>query len=125
WGLNYRASRDKVANLGNALAFLPEEETLHLGAIYVHDTIAVIPDRLSVMIGARFEYHSFSGFEVQPNARFSWQVAKGQTLWGAVSRAVRSPSRIDQDLFAPNPASGQALILEGNREFDSEELIAY
>src|SRR5690606_17798962 len=59
WGLHYRASMDKVGNLGSTLAFLPEEETLHLGALYLHNTFAVIPDRLSLMLGSRFEVNSF------------------------------------------------------------------
>ena len=34
-------------------------------------------------------------FELQPSARLAWHAAPGHTLWTAVSRAVRSPSRLD------------------------------
>jgi iron complex outermembrane recepter protein len=125
WGLNYRSSRDQIGNIGDGLAFLPEEETLQLGAAYFQGTYEVVPDRFSVMLGARLEYNSYSGFEVQPAMRFLWKLTKEQTLWGAVSRAVRTPTRIDRDLVVPNPASGQPTFLMGSEDFDSEELIAY
>ena len=42
-------------------------------------------------------------------------------LWGAISRAVRTPSRFDRDIAEPaSPA-----ILEGSPTFVSEDLIAY
>jgi iron complex outermembrane receptor protein len=43
-------------------------------------------------------------------------------LWAAVSRAVRTPSRVDSDIREPYPA---ATILGGNSNFRSEILIAY
>jgi iron complex outermembrane receptor protein len=125
WGLTYRASSDKVGNLGPMLAFLPEEETVHLGSVYVQDSITVIPDFLEVTLGSKFEYNNFSGFEVQPTGRFVLRPGQNQTIWGAISRAVRTPSRIDQDLYGPNPRFGGPLLLSSNRAFDSEELIAY
>ena len=125
WGLNARLSEDKIDNLGPSLAFLPDQETSYLLSGYVQDEIRVIPDLLSVTLGSKFEYNSFSGFEVQPSGRFAFTPTKTQTIWGAVSRAVRTPSRIDQDLFVPNPAFFPASILRSSRAFDSEELIAY
>jgi len=48
-------------------------------------------------------------------------------LWAAVSRAVRTPSRIDRDLREPTllPAPFPASILNGGDDFRSETLIAY
>jgi iron complex outermembrane receptor protein len=47
-------------------------------------------------------------------------------LWGAVSRAVRTPSRLDRELDEPTglPAPFQTL-LAGTTDFQSEKLIAY
>jgi iron complex outermembrane recepter protein len=47
-----------------------------------------------------------------------------QTLWGAISRAVRTPSRIDREISNPGPAS-LIVLLRGDAAFDSETLIAY
>jgi iron complex outermembrane receptor protein len=48
-------------------------------------------------------------------------------LWAAVSRAVRTPSRIDRDLLQPTrlPPPLPASILTGGDDFSSETLIAY
>jgi len=43
-------------------------------------------------------------------------------VWGAVSRAVRTPSRVDRDLKQP---SEFPVILAGSSDFESETLIAY
>src|SRR6185312_11879326 len=49
-------------------------------------------------------------------------------FWAAVSRAVRTPSRIDRDLqiraALPGPP-GSNIYVAGDPEFRSEELIAY
>lgn len=125
YGANYRLSHDDIGNLGPSLAFLPDEKTVHLLSAYAQDEWHIVPEKFSITAGSKFEYNSFSGFEVQPTGRFTWLPANGQTVWGAISRAVRTPTRIDQDLVAPNPSTGVPLILAANRDFESEELIAY
>jgi iron complex outermembrane receptor protein len=125
WGANYRLSADDIGNLGPSLAFIPDSETVHLISAYVQDEFHLVPNTFSLTAGSKFEYNSFSGFEVQPSGRFAWKPAEGQVVWGAISRAVRTPTRIDQDLVAPNPSTGAPAILVGNREFESEVLVAY
>lgn len=125
WGLNFRASQEKIGNLGNTLAFLPERYTSYLYSGYIQDDIQIIPKLLTLTLGTKLEHNSFSGFEYQPSARFALTPTPTQTVWGAVSRSVRTPTRIDQDLYAPNPAAGAPTVLLGNRLFDSEVLIAY
>jgi iron complex outermembrane recepter protein len=44
------------------------------------------------------------------------------TLWAAVSRALRTPSRIDRELFSP---SQPPYVIAGGPDFRSEELVAY
>lgn len=125
YGANYRLSADDIGNLGPTLAFLPSSFDAHLLSAYVQDEWHIIPRVFALAAGSKFEYNSFSGFEVQPSVRFILDPTKEQTIWGAISRAVRTPTRIDQDLVAPNPTSGAPLILEANSDFESEELIAY
>ena len=125
YGANYRLSHDDIGNIGPALAFLPPEENEHLISVYAQDEWHIVPDVFSITAGSKFEYNTFSGFEVQPTARFTWLPAKGQTLWGAVSRAVRTPTRIDQDFFIPNPATGAMPVLTSSDNFESEVLVAY
>jgi iron complex outermembrane receptor protein len=96
---------------------------------FVQDEVVVIRDRLTVNLGAKFEHNSFTGFELQPTARLLWTPSLNTTVWAAVSRAVRTPSRIDSDLRlvaqvldAPPVTRIEAL---GSDTLEAEALIAY
>jgi iron complex outermembrane recepter protein len=121
WGGGYRLMADRVGNSA-ALAFIPPDRNLQLFSGFLQDEIALIPDRLKFTIGSKLEHNDYSGFEVQPSARLAWTPDERQTAWGAVSRAVRSPSRVDRDLFVP---AAPPFVIAGGSDFDSEKLIAY
>ena len=124
WGANYRLMLDRVLNgpLPN-LAFLPAHRKLHLVSGFLQDEIALVPKELFLTIGSKFEHNSFSGFEVQPSVRVAWLPMADHTVWGAISRAVRTPSRIDTELFVPR--FPPFLIRGGGGRFESESVIAY
>ena len=109
-GGDYRLSHDNIGNLGPTLAFLPDSETEHLVSGYVQDEWHIVPDKFYFTAGSKFEYNSFSGFEIQPTGRLTWMPDSNQTLWAAVSRAARTPTRIDQNLVSPNPALLDAAV---------------
>ena len=124
-GGNYRLSHDEIGNIGTGIAFDPADDTQHLVSGYIQDEWHIVPDMFYLTAGSKFEWNSFSEFEIQPTARFTFLPSKEQTIWGAVSRAVRTPTRLDEDLVAPNPNLGLPLVLLPNRDFGSESLIAY
>jgi iron complex outermembrane receptor protein len=75
--------------------------------------------------GSKFERNEFTGFEVQPTLRARWSAPR-HSVWGAVSRAVRGPTRFDTDLRLRVPGSTTgALLLTGNSDFESENVVAY
>ncbi len=103
---------------------------------FLQDRIALVPDELDLIVGSKLEYDSFGGFEAQPSLRMAWSPAGRGTLWGAVSRAVRTPSQAEQDAdlianvipaFTPlNPGPLPVLAtIDRNGGFDSEELITF
>jgi iron complex outermembrane receptor protein len=124
WGGGYRLMVDRVLNgpIPN-FAFLPAHQTLHLFSGFLQDEITLLRDRLFLTVGSKFEHNSYSGFEVQPSARIAWMPITNHTFWAAVSRAVRSPSRIDTELFAP--ATPPFFIRGSGDRFDSETVLAY
>lgn len=122
WGATARLSRDRIDNSA-ALAFLPDSETVELYSVFVQDRISLAPDRLDLTVGSKFEHNSYSGFEFQPSIRLAWLPEERQTVWAAVSRAVRTPSRIDTDFFVFDGAGNT--MIRGDRDFQSERLIAY
>ncbi len=120
-GLGYRLINDRVANSAS-LAFLPSHVAREWFTAFVQDEIALVPNRVHVTLGTKIEHNDYTGFEIQPSGRVSWRLAASGTLWAAVSRALRTPSRIDRELFAPaNPP----YFLAGGPDFHSEEELAY
>jgi iron complex outermembrane receptor protein len=122
WGLGYRLLDDKVGNTP-ALAFLPAKVSRQVFSAFGQDEIALVKDRLHLTLGTKIEHNDYTGFEFQPSGRLAWNVSQGQTLWGAISRAVRTPSRIDREFYAPG--SPPFVVLVGGTNFVSEELLAY
>lgn len=121
WGMNYRLSSDLIGNSA-ALAFIPDHRSLHLGSGFLQDEIK-LEEGLALTLGSKFEHNTFSGLEVQPSIRLAWRVHPRQTVWGAVSRAVRTPSRIDDDMQITTQTG--SLLLGGNPDFHSEKAMVY
>lgn len=117
WGAGVRTTRDAFVNNLNPFVLDPSSRRLWVGNVFVQDEINGLHDDLALTLGVKLEQTSFTGLEVLPNARLAWQVDGRTLLWSAVSRAVRTPSRIDRQLVAPG-------ILAPNPNFDSEKLTA-
>jgi len=120
WGLGYRRTHDVVEQAQN-LAFLPPTLDRNLYSGFVQDEI-MLAANLFFTVGTKLEHNGYTGFEWEPSSRLQWNIAADQMIWSAVSRAVRTPSRIDSDIREPNSPTP---ILAGNSGFRSEILIAY
>jgi iron complex outermembrane receptor protein len=120
-GAEVRVTRG--TDIGRAAFFFdPEVRTSPLVSFFAQDEIAITP-RTHLILGSKFERNDFTGFEIQPTVRARWSTGQ-QTVWGAVSRAVRLPTRFDTDLRIINLQS-RALTITGDKDFEAEEVIAY
>ena len=127
WGLNYRSIRDHP-EASQIYSLNPPSRTVNLFTAFIQDEIGLLKDRLKLTLGSKFEHNEFTGFEAQPNIRMAWQTDAGNTLWGAVSRAVRTPARGEHDInmqVIPQAPAPPPLTIMGNRDFDSENLVAW
>ncbi len=134
WGAGYRAYDDKV-DTTFTMAFTHMTERNHLFSAFVQDEIGLFSDKLRFTLGTKFEHNSYTGPEWQPSVRTLWHPQADLSLWGAASRAVRTPSRIERSGSmilqamppgALDPMSPTALIVwRGNENYGSEELWAY
>ena len=122
WGFGYRHHADRVEN-SRSLAFLPAREDFDLFSLFVQDEVSLLDGRLALAAGTKLEHNDSTGLEVQPSVRAAWKASERRTLWASVSRAVRTPTRIDEDFVAFLP-NGQVLLQE-SPDFDSEELLAW
>ena len=122
WGAGYRINHDEILSpAGSPLSVVPERRRDALASLFAQNEGHFLDDRLSVVVGAKFEENDYSGGEFMPNLRMSWSVADQHTLWGAVTRAVRSPSRMESDMRIRQ----FPIFVEGNPGLESERLNAF
>jgi iron complex outermembrane receptor protein len=125
WGVNERFTVNQ--NRGKVIWNLdPPSSRDNLVSGFVQDQI-VVRDGLRVTGGTKLEHNDFSGFEVQPSGRVAWDLSSRRMVWGAVSRAVRVPTRFERDVAidVTDPAANPVARLLGNPAFASEKLVAY
>lgn len=127
WGAGYRLVSDEFVG-SPTLSLVPDSRDTSLYSAFLQDTIALIPKTLDLTLGTKVEHNDFTGVEVQPNARLAWYPTNNQTVWASVARAVRTPSRAEDDIrldLLYDPTTTAIIRQVGNRDMESEELIAY
>jgi len=134
WGLAYRYYRIHMKpDETSKYSFDPEKTGTNVTSAFVQDEIDLIRDKLLLTLGSKFEYHETTHLEVQPTGRLLWRADKQNTLWTAVSRAVRTPSRgeldaiIDTVVPPQRSGTGTPLIFQivGNDDVESGEVLAF
>ncbi|HWD97547.1 MAG TPA: TonB-dependent receptor [Bryobacteraceae bacterium] len=129
WGLGARWSPSDFIQTVPSVIFQPYHQADNIYSAFVQDKIAIVQDSLWITLGSKFEHNIYTGWETQPDARVLWTPTLRQSVWAAVTRAVRSPSRLDEDLqltslYATNPEP-VFLAVAGNSQFVSEKLLGY
>ncbi|MDE3165337.1 MAG: DUF4154 domain-containing protein, partial [Acidobacteriota bacterium] len=81
-------------------AFNPTAAAIRDANAVLRDEFQIVPSRLLISAGIRFDYLSFGDFEFQPSVRLLYTPDARHSLWFAVSRAVRTPDRFDRDVRA-------------------------
>lgn len=126
-GAGYRASADDIGRL--TISVNPQNRVTHLFSTFVQDDIEVIEDRTRVSVGSKLEHNQFTGFEVQPSIRLSQVLTDQQMVWASVARAVRTPSRVEDDvalgITVPFGPGFVPSVINGTRLVESEDMLAY
>lgn len=132
-GLGYRWQQSDITG-GLLNGAEPPKRSLHRYSAFVQDEISLLEDRWYLTLGTKLEHNDFTGSELQPSIRTRWHPDPDSTLWAAISRSIRTPSRSEHDLLAEQklmPASPATMGLPvygrttGSNGMESEELIAY
>jgi iron complex outermembrane receptor protein len=140
WGCGYRNTRDVFFQPadGVPLEFQPPSRADDLFSYFIQDEITLRDEFLYLTGGAKFQHNDYTGFELQPTVRLLCTPTERQSIWASVSRAVRTPTRTDDDVilttapaaFAPFPPPAGPLApvfprIFGNRDIGSEQVVAY
>jgi len=120
WGADYRHTQGHIID-SPYISFVDPQRSLDLYSAFAQDDIALVDTNLHLTLGSKFEHNDFTGFEVQPSARVVWTPGGRQAWWGAVSRAVRTPSQAESDVVLKTTR----VAILGNPDMLAEELTAY
>ncbi len=133
WGGGYRYSQSEIKD-SVEVQFNHPSCSHHIANAFIQDEITLVPNRLRLTLGSKFEHNNFTGMEYQPGGRLSWTPTAKQTVWVSVARAVRTPSQIEIDgrinlaVLNPTPPTNPfptLISVYGNPDFAAENLIAY
>jgi iron complex outermembrane recepter protein len=101
WGVGYRHMHNTFMQSNDYVMVRNSKFDLQLFSVFAQDEFQVLPDRLTLTAGLKLEHNDFTGFELQPSVRAMFKPAQSQTVWAAVSRAVRTPALSEsKDAFA-------------------------
>ncbi len=134
WGLGARRVRDDLS--GDGARATPPARVSWLYSAFAQDEILLRPDHLWLTLGVKLEHSDYTGIEVQPTARLMWAWNEQHRFWASVSRAVRTPSRVERTVsflnvvIPPNSEFNKTplplgVLVRGSDDFVSEELIAW
>lgn len=132
WGGGYRFSRD-VAGAGH-INVMPNILGLDLFTAFAQDEVQLADGMVLLAAGAKVQRSDFAAVAVQPSARILVEPFRRHVFWGAVSRAVRLPSRLDWDSsiwMTTVPGTPQTrglpmrIVLAGSDRNVAQPMIAY
>ena len=136
-GIGYRYVDDDVDTYYPADAlyyarFRPASQKRSLYTGFLQDRLSFAGKRGELTLGTKVEHNEFTGTEWQPSLRLLWKLDRKTSLWGAVTRSVRIPSRLELEGDAnlrpgPVPPAGTIMVprLTGNKNLDSEKVYTY
>jgi len=130
WGAEFQQSRetDSLITVSSA------KTRSSVYSAFVQDDVTLKPNKLKLTLGTKLEHNDFSGFEFQPNVRLLWNPSPRQSVWGAVSSAVRTPTigekygSLDVAVIPPSAQTMNLPVLVrfmGNPDLKSEILHAF
>lgn len=137
WGGGYRHVWDQSdGNPLTPIEFTPARATSRLVSVFAQDEITLRQDRLRLILGGKLQYFNHqhdtsSDFKFQPNIRLAWTPHRAHMMWGAISQAVKTSARYEEDIrayFAAVPGNNgvpNVLTLLGNNEAAFEKVRAH
>ena len=89
--------------------------------VYFQDKITLVEDKFYVTPGIKVEYNNFTDTEVMPSLRMAYTPDETQTIWAAVTKAVRTPAFFERN----STLVGTTGLFTGNSDVKAEVLISY
>lgn len=133
WGAGYRTTQFETTP--RAVQFASDRIRVNLFSSFVQDEYSLVRNKLFVIAGLKVEHNSFTQFEAQPTVRAVWEPNAKSSTWVSFSRAVRTPSLVENSVRVAVPVPPPVgfgvplppltLIIRGNENFLPETVLAY
>ncbi len=139
WGLGYRYTQSDMGGKPivpglYSYSTNPQIRADNLFNGFLQGRVPIAGEKGELTLGTKLEHNDYTGFEWQPSARFMWNMNEDHSLWAAVSRTVRTPSRSEHDatmkaggvFLAPEQGGFLSFVtITGNDEIESETVYSY
>ncbi len=123
WGVGARVVQTNLESPNGFVDFEPEFRRMHSVRAFAQDEIELESLRSRLVFGLQAEESDFTGFHLQPNARWLWHATENTSYWAALSYAERTPSVEERDTLNFDPPTDPPFF-QGADDFDSEELLS-
>jgi iron complex outermembrane receptor protein len=129
WGGDFRNVSDDYDN-PIASVYIPEESSLNTYGVFLNDKVTLVDSHLYLTGGVKLENNPYTGSEWEPSGRLLFTPDSNNSLWVAVSRNVRVPSRAEENInyfiegFAAGPTTLYAGLV-GNPDLTVEDIVSY
>ncbi|WP_082880922.1 TonB-dependent siderophore receptor [Methylomonas sp. DH-1] len=132
WGTGLRFNINQFENSPQISMSAPQR-TDRIYSFFAQDEISLVPERWRLTLGGKVEHNPVTEFEVQPNARLLWTPNEHHSFWASVSRSVRTPNWVEQNISyslsvqPPNPGLPipQITGLVGNPNMAAEKMLGF
>lgn len=117
WGCGYRNDNEELLFNLTSGGWQPPSpgitnlDTEKIPSYFFQDTITLVEDRLFFTAGSKFDHNNITNFEYQPSAKLAYTPDERTSWWGAITRAVRTPSLKER--------------ANTHEDLDSETLLSY
>ncbi len=133
WGSGIRFNLNNFQD-STQIAMSANNRTDRIYSLFAQDDITLVPERWHLTLGSKLEHNPVTQFEVQPNARLLWTPDDKHSFWGSISRSVRTPNWVEQNIsyglqIRPQIIGGNTvpvlLSLTGNPDVSAEKMIGF
>lgn len=139
WGLGYRYTKDDTSGKETIPGIYsynlnPDMREDNLFSGFIQGRLPFGGGKGEATLGTKVEHNDYTGYEWQPNARVMWNFNDIHSAWGAFSRSVRTPFRVEHDAdvnagaFLLSPQQGGFLTfvrIMGNDKTEAEKVFSY
>lgn len=129
WGIEARFMYDNFEGTYYMWTTPSSKRTERFSAFLEAD-VALIDELVFLSIGSNVEYNDYTDYEIQPSMQILLQPAKKHTVWFSAAKSVRTPTRLESDMYLGVVSNRTETHLSvyrfyGNPDISSEDIISF